>query len=79
MHSNCRSIVKNFNSLLSLVNRFNHHISVIAISELWTNENNENLYNIPGYNFVAKSRLHTTDGVVGLFVSETYNFACDML
>ena len=26
------------------------------------------------HNFVAKSRLHTTGGGVGLFVSETYNF-----
>ena len=34
MHSNCESIVKNCNSLLSLVNLLNHHISVIAVSEL---------------------------------------------
>ena len=31
-------------------------------------------FNIPGYNFVVKSRLHTTGGGVDLFVSETYNF-----
>ena len=74
MHSNCKSSVKNFNSLLSLVNLLNHHISVIAISELWTNKDNEHVFNIPGYNFVAKSRMHTTGGGVGLFVSETYNF-----
>ena len=79
MHSNCRSIEINFNNLLSLVNLFNHHISVIAISELWNNEDNENFYNITGYNFVAKSRLHTTEGVVCLFVSEINNFECEML
>ena len=76
MHSNCRSIVNNFNSLLALVNLLNHHTSVIAVSELWTNKDNENFCNIPGYNFffVVKSRLHTTGCGVGLFVSETYNF-----
>ena len=74
MHSNCRSIVDNFNSLLSLINLLNHHISVIAVSELWTNRDNEHFFNIPGYNFVAKSRLHTTGSGVDLFVSETYNF-----
>ena len=58
MHSNCRSIVKNY-SLLFLVNLLNHHISVIAVSELWTNKDNEHFFNIPGFNFVAKSRLHT--------------------
>ena len=71
MHSNCRSIVNNFNRLLSLVSLLNYYISVIAVSELWTNKDNEHFFNTPGYNFVAQSRLHTTGGGVGLFVSET--------
>ena len=76
MYSNCRSIVKNYNSLLSLVSLLKHNSFAVAVSELWTNDSNEKLYNILGYNFVVKSHSHASGDRVGLFVSGSYNFLC---
>jgi hypothetical protein len=73
-HANCRSIVKNFNNLITTINLLTPLVPVIAVSELWTNSDNESFYNIPGYNFVVKSRQQTMGGGVGLYICDDYNF-----
>ena len=49
-------------------------IPIIAVSELWTCEDNESLYNIPGYNFVVRSRQGKLGGGVGLYISDKLRY-----
>jgi hypothetical protein len=41
----------------------------IAVTETWTNADNENNFNIPGYDFTVRSRKQSTGGGVGLYVN----------
>jgi len=68
IHVNCRSLNKNFNELISLLNQIQITVSVICVTETWTTSSNECDYSIPGYNFFAKSRTHKSGGGVGIYV-----------
>lgn len=68
LHVNCRSLVANFQSFLTLINSLNFSIPVIAVSETWTTTANENDFSIPGYNFIVKSRQYKKGGGVGIYV-----------
>jgi exonuclease III len=74
LHINCRSIVKNFNSLLDLLHLSKIQPSVIAVTETWLSGFNEHLYDIPGYSFVCISRDHKKGGGVGLYIDEKLNY-----
>ena len=54
LHVNCRSIHKNYNNLLTTINIVSPPIPIIAVSEIWTHEENEDLFGLPGYNLVVK-------------------------
>ena len=51
LHVNCRSIQKNYNNLLTTINIISPPIPIIAVSEIWTHEGNEDLFGLPGYIF----------------------------
>src|SRR5271155_836902 len=76
MHINCRSISKNFDDILNLLHPVTTLPTVLAVTETWLTEDTQNLFQIPGYNFITQSRL-TENGGVGLFVG--YNFTCNTL
>ena len=59
---------------MSLVSLVKDNISVVAVSKLLTSENNEKIYNIPGYKFMVRYCPNVTGGRIGLFVSKSYNF-----
>ena len=73
-HVNCRNIVKSYINLLATINLLSPSMSVIALSELWTDINNEDLYNVPGFNSVIKSRVNKIGGGVGLYIAEGYDY-----
>ena len=79
MHSNCRSIVKNCNSLLSLVNLLNHHISVIAVSELWTNKDNELFLIYQGITFMLNLVCILLEVELACSSRKHIIFACEMI
>lgn len=74
LHVNCRSIVKNFDTMLTTVTIMKPQPPLIAVSEIWTTEDNEDLFNISGYKLIAKSRIHKRGGGVGIYVSLDYNY-----
>ena len=68
IHVNCRSLNKNFEKLITLLNQIHTTVSVICVTETWTTPCNECDYSIPGYNFFAKSRTNKCGGGVGIYV-----------
>ena len=53
---NIRSLRKNFNELITLLNRTTLKFSFIIINETWVDENEINAYQIDGYTFYSQSR-----------------------
>ena len=74
LYVNCRSIQKKYNNLLTTINIISPPIPIIAVSEIWTHDGNEDLFGLPGYNFVVKSRLHKSGGGVGIFLLGVYYY-----
>ena len=51
-----------------------YKFSVIGISEMWLNIDNESQTQLPGYSFVNNNRNAKTGGGVGMFISSVINF-----
>lgn len=49
LYANIRSLRKNFNSLLVVLNEIKYKVSIIVLSEIWISSDEVDLYNIPGY------------------------------
>ena len=58
IHINIRSISKNFDNLIILLDSLNYEFDIIAISESWINDNNTFIYNIHNYNAYVSNRKH---------------------
>jgi len=56
LHINARSLIKNLDNILLFKKGLSHKFSVIALTETWTNEDNEQLVDIEGYNKIIKHR-----------------------
>jgi hypothetical protein len=74
MHINCRSVAKNWDSILLLLDKLIYPLTVIAVTETWLNDSIVNLYNIPGYKLVSNSRVSKHGGGVGLYVHARLDF-----
>ena len=48
LHINIRSLSTNYDQQIVYLNCLKHRFSIIALSETWTNENNQSLFPIPG-------------------------------
>ena len=73
-HANCRSLSKNFNNLTCTVSLIEPALSVIAVSETWLSPGAADLFHIPGYSFVEKSRILATGGGVGLYIHNSFMY-----
>ena len=73
LHQNIRGLFSKIPDIQIIVYEFNLH--VLTLSETHINSNNYNdenlLYNIPGYYFIKKNRINGPDGGVAMFVSNT--------
>src|SRR5690349_4768728 len=67
MHINCRSLNKNFSSIINLLSRTNCTFTAIGLSETWLSPATQDIFNIDGYKFVCRSRCSKIGGGVGLF------------
>ena len=75
IHTNTRSLPKNFNNLVIFLRLLNRNLSCIGISETWLNDMSPiDTFNIPSYSFLCKSRSSNRVGYVGIYVNNTYNF-----
>ena len=70
LHINCRSLSKNFDSILSLIAIFEHSFTAIGVSETWLRDHNADIFKIPGYKFVSCNRQRKLGGGVGLFIND---------
>jgi len=74
LHTNCRSLQKNFDSLSCLIAHINAPFTAIGVSETWLKAHNEDIYILQGYKFLPCSRLHRPGGGVGLYINNKYSF-----
>ena len=74
MHVNCRSLKKNFSSLNNLIYSLSGIISALAVTETWLTESLQDVYNIPGYNFISIPRIGKTGGGVGLYLKNSFDY-----
>jgi len=73
-HVNCRSLSKNYTNLTILLKQLQCPIPFIALSEIWTTLLSENNFHLPGYNFVATSRINKSGGGVENYIAENIAF-----
>lgn len=72
MHLNIRSINKNFDNFMVLLESLKQKLDLIILTETW-NISNLDLYSIPGYNsFYSHGKYNQNDGVV-VFVRDGIN------
>ena len=71
---NCRSLKFFFSSFILLLNQLKFSVPVIALTETWTTCDTENCFNIPGYNFVCRSRESGIWGWVALYIADDIGF-----
>jgi len=74
IHINCRSLKKNFNDILTMLNIISSPFTAIAVTETWLTPFTQHLYSIPGYTFVSQSRDDKTGGGVGIFINNRLSF-----
>ena len=74
MHVNCRSINKNFSSLVNLLDRVPSSLTALGVSETWLTPASSDLFNIEGYKFVSNARLDRLGGGVGLYIAKDFTF-----
>lgn len=71
-HINCRSLYNKLDEIGELLAVIQP--TILAVSESWLTESEENTINLPGYNFVHKPRLTGEGGGVGFFVKSDILF-----
>lgn len=70
LHMNTRSIKNKLDVIKESLNSLSHKISVIGVTETWLNNENKELCNIDGYDFISKQRKAKDGGDVGVYVTE---------
>ena len=71
---NIRSMNRNFDKLIVLLEKLNFDLSVIGLTETWFSEKPHSLYSLPGYDLVTNNRLTRQGGGVALYVSLKYEY-----
>ena len=74
IHFNCRSIRKNFNSMVTFLQSLEKEFDVIALSETWEDCNDcNNEYAMSGYESFFISRVNKGGGGVAIFAKNNLN------
>ena len=74
LHINCRSIKKNFDAIKDFVNLISGKLTALALTETWLSKYTEDVFTLPGYQFISNSRSDKGGGGVGLFICDSLNF-----
>jgi hypothetical protein len=75
LHVNCRSLRKNYNSLINLIDQIGLNIDVIAVTESWLSCNdNMDILSISGYNTEFMNREYNKGGGVLMYINEKYSY-----
>lgn len=75
LHSNVRSIQKNFDNLHQMLFELDHPFDIIGISESWINTENTNVVNIdlPNFSFISQPTEQRAGGV-GFYIKNSLTF-----
>ena len=79
IHYNCRSLAKNFAMIRDHITSLDSMtFDVIALSETWLNDDNNDSFNLDGYDLVSCSRRSKKGGGVGLYIrnSMQHKYRC---
>ena len=63
-----------FKFLLLQLNEQNIQLDIIMLCETFLNDNNADLYHIPGYHFVYHNRKNMIKGGVAMYIRDTLNY-----
>ena len=74
LHFNCRSLRRNYDSLVSCLSTLDLGASIIGLSETWLQEGENITCPVSHYNFIGRGRLDRRGGGVGLLVHENLKF-----
>jgi Reverse transcriptase (RNA-dependent DNA polymerase)/Endonuclease/Exonuclease/phosphatase family len=74
LHVNSRSLQKNYGELLNLIHIAETNFDIVAVTETWLTDQNDQLYQIPGYNFVNIHRTGKVGGGVGIYIESSYSY-----
>ena len=70
LHLNVRSMRNKFDSILNYLNSLAHDFSVIALTETWLNDNDDETFQLPGYNLTQLNRNNKNGGGICVFTKE---------
>ena len=74
VHFNCRSIRKNFDNMVGVLNDSKYNFDIIAISETWEDSDDcSDKYVIDEYDSFLVSRKYKTEGGVAIFAKKSLN------
>jgi len=74
LHLNIRSLPDKFDKLKMFLVNCKINLDVLLLCETFLNERNQDLYQLPGYQFICKSRKNRTGGGVGIYLKNHINF-----
>ena len=74
LHSNIRSIARNFSDMNIYLEHLEHTFQIIGITESWLKPNNVNDYTPKGYSHEYNIRLSRNGGGVSLFISDKLTY-----
>ena len=74
LHINIRSLKSNLHQLTSYLEVLKHIFTVLAVTETWLTEENNDLYQINEYNHIEYHRKDRIGGGVALFIKENIDF-----
>lgn len=72
MHLNCRSILNKLDEIKDLLTRL--PVTVLALTETWLTDNEDDLINIPGYQFLSKPRYKCRGGGIAFLIKHETPF-----
>jgi len=77
LHLNIQSLPSKHNQLIDLLANlctYNIRVDIITLCETFLHDSNKELYQIPGYSFVSRSRLQMKRGGVGLYINSSIEY-----
>ena len=70
LHLNIRSIRNKFDALVNYLNSLDHNFSIIALTEIWLNDNDIDNFEIPSYKSTKLFRQNKIGGGICIFTRE---------
>ena len=74
IHFNCRSLASNFIKLKESITSLEFKFDVIALSESWLSDNDNDIFCLEGYDILSCSRLNKKGRGVVLYIRESLQY-----